>query len=227
MSFTLLELETTVINLPYAAAGTFGTPDSPVVHRACRYAVNRWLRDTKCSRTSADVTITDGSTTVNIVTTAADFEPACLTGPISITAANELISIVDYTAILSRRNTGGSATGKPRLLAFVSATEAQFFPEADANYTIKVPYWRPKATFTPGATGSGVTIHIPDTYIGDIALGALAYLNIEFPDRQSKQCMDLFERALRKARGELAATGIHLTERYRGFDSSYMNDAFN
>ena len=225
MSFTLAELEATVVTLPYVPASSFTTPDSPVVHRACRYAVNRWMRETRCSLTVASITVSEGDTELDFTATASDFEPACLTGPITIDGSNEIVKHVDYTKILSLRNLGNQ-TGKPTLVAFRTNSDAQIFPEADDDYTYSVPYWRPKVTFTPGDTGSAVTIPINDTYIGDIALGACAYLMIEFPDRKGDQMMDKFEIALRTAKGQMAAAGIHTIEPYRGFEDNHYPDSF-
>lgn len=205
MGFTLLELETTVIQLPRAASGAFNAPNSPVVHRACRWAAEKFLRTTKCSRALVSIAIDDGDSSVDVTSTATDFEPGCLLSPPWITASGRRLKQVDLAYLLDRRGSGGSE-GEPSLICWTTRAAAEIYPAAGDDYTMKLLYYKPNVSFDPG--DSGVTIDIPARYLGAVALGALGYLMVDFPGAKGRDAMAMFENEMHVAKGELTPMSV-------------------
>ena len=196
MGFLLSELRTSVRQLPHLHDTTFTDAE---VDRAARWAIQKWLRETRCSRAVGSVTISSAGTTVDIGTTLTDFLPGCALKFYILGTTNKPLKSVSLDKIMRlRRN--GTRSDTPYFISIQTATSAQIFPTADAAYTMLVYYWKPLQALTPG-TASAFTIDIDTKYLDDIANGACYRLLADYPGHNASKLGEDFMESLARAIG--------------------------
>lgn len=195
--------------------------------RALRVSFERFMRETKIARTVGSVTIANAATTLDVTATLTDFRPECLTSAPYISAENVQLQVVSFDCLLTRKNTSGTTSGTPELIAWLSPSLGHLFPTADAQYTLSVPYWQPFTAFTPG-TKTNPTLNVPDRWAYDVIWsGARGALLRGAPGHEDWRAADeQFERLIQEARGSVSPPGVWFIDQNNGYDQVYTYRGF-
>ena len=195
--------------------------------RALRYAFERFMRETKIARTVASITIASGASTLDVTATATDFRPECIVAAPYISAENVMLQVVGFDNLIQRKNTSGTTTGTPEMIAWLAPATGHIFPTADAQYTLSVPYWQPFTSFTPG-TKANPTLNCPDRWAYDViwtgARGALLRGAPGHPDWEAADAQ--FERLIQEAKGSVSMPGVWFIDQTTGYDQVYTYRGF-
>lgn len=160
-------------------AGDTTTYSATNIDRAIAAVLDDFVHYTKCTQTTATVTLTEDD----------DDLPAFPTGMrpewvrrAYIAGEGELETIPH--ADLLQKQIDDSDTGLPEFIAFTSATTGKVFPTPDDGYTLTLVYVSPPTSFTPGTGSPGsVTFNVPDHYLRNIlTYGATAMLQHAQPE---------------------------------------------
>ena len=140
--------------------------------RAIKFALERFLRKTRCNIVSQTFTLTANSPNVDVTGTWSDFMPYQLErarityDPVELVNANKIIELLDTS----------TATAQPEMIGWETTATAWLYPIPDSAYTLTLLRAAPLVEFTPG-TEANVTLNVPDQFVHDaIWFGASAAL---------------------------------------------------
>jgi hypothetical protein len=178
--------------------------------RAIIASVNRFLRETRLSRKTHSISISDGVISYSMATLAAagtDLEARVGVAHVASTDW-ERVKYTDYNNI-RHRHEKESADGKPELIGF-DGDNMIVYPTPDAAYTLTVQTYELQdvSSWTIGGTDGttlAVTLDVPDRWVDDVLwFGARGYLLFGAPGHvDASAAMAEFTRVLiPKARGD-------------------------
>jgi len=209
MSFTLTTIRAMLRRNRHIADESF---NDATIDDGIKWACNWWMRETKCDRTALSVSIVANDTSKDFTSGNTGFLPGRIIGRLYISASNHPLKIVPVSTILTRRR-DGSVTGKPTLLSMDLATAVQLYPTSDGSYTITGTYWKPLVSFTSGTgSDSSTTINIDESYMGDVVLGAAAFILADYPGHRANEMKQDFMTAMARAKSEIEARPIYVNE---------------
>lgn len=119
------------------------------LHQGIIGAVNAFLRATRCSVATTNITVANAASSVNITSTITAFEESDF---IRATIDNYPVRLVPPSTV-QRRAATGLVSGRPTMIGFTSETEALFDKTADQAYTMKLTRIS-IADFMPGSRGA-------------------------------------------------------------------------
>lgn len=153
-----------------------GRTDYPVdkQDRALKFALERFLRQTRCNATVTNFTMTAASATQDVTGTFTNFMPSqvvrCRIGykPVVQKNANEVMRKLDESTTQDR----------PEMIAWEAANSALVYPIPDSAYTLSLSRAAPLISWSEG-TVEDVEINVPDQFVRDAiwfgASSALVY----------------------------------------------------
>lgn len=183
------------------------TFDDAKVDRAIQASCNHFLRETDASTTTTSITVSQGTSTVDI--------PSSVTGFIQddfiqAEIGNQRLRLVPYRSNL-RRFEVSTPKGKPTRIGFRTDGLAKFDTQTDQQYTLDLTHTQRLVSFTAG-TQSNPELNLPKEYEHDVLwFGAAGYLlrgSPGHPDAQAK--MQTFGQIVENARSEFpkVTTGL-------------------
>lgn len=222
MSVTVQAIrEATILHTLSVRRDGWATDDK--VDTAIRWAGEKFLRETGCSRTAVDVAIADGATSIDIPTTDDDFLPGYLVGACGlILSANRRIHLVDFETI-ERSRSEGTTSGYPELIAFLTPARGELYPASDDDYTSTWVYSAPLTDWTMGSGNAGaITLNIPHRFLDVVAIGAAAKLVVTSPKQPGgRDLMQMFLGDIAEAKGAVQHTGVWHSGETR-YDHNYQ-----
>ena len=143
------------------------------VDRAILAAGNFFCRVTKAIKRADTVALAEGDPEFDITTPIANgFRPerlidATLIGEV-VAGGPEALSVIEWPQLNAAQATDENE-GTPQALAFIDGTTAEVWPTPNDDYSVRLRYWLPFTTFTPGTGSPGsVTLNIPDDYLPSV-----------------------------------------------------------
>lgn len=181
--------------------GDAGTFTDEKLDRAIKVAGYRFLRETRASAASTNITITSATEAVNIRTTITDFEVHWFI------RARILYKEVKYAPIqtIEQYYAESTPTGQPTLIGFYSNTSAIVYPQPAAGYTMVLNHLQDLVSWTPGVSVQ-TTLNIPDEYAYDVIWhGARAYLTLGLVGHgEAQPAMEEFKAVIESAKPKFA-----------------------
>lgn len=132
------------------------------IDRAIQFVGSRFVRKTRCTRTTSTAALTSGSSAVS-TTAISLFRPEYALR--AWIAAQGELELTDHGELLERQ-IACDESGLPSLLAFTSTTAGEAYPTPDAAYTLSITWVEPFVTWTVG-TGTP-TFNLPDEWLKEI-----------------------------------------------------------
>ena len=155
------------------------------IDRAILFVGNRFCRIAKPLKDSQSVTVT-ATTGAVALSSLTYFRPERMIDFL-VTGYADPLSLVDYSEYHRRYNEGGTGTGRPEIIAMEDndgTFAAVVYPAPSTSTAAKVRYWLPFTSWTPGASGSGVTLNLPDEVLYEILpVGPVAILQHNQPEQ--------------------------------------------
>lgn len=134
------------------------------VDRALQFVGSRFVRVTRCTRTTSNLTITSGSSAIT-ASAVTNFRAEYLFRAY-IPAQGEL-QIIDHEDLLDLQVKQGES-GLPTFIAFTSTNVGEVYPTPDAAYTAKLLWYEPFTTWTAGSAPSPDSFNVPDEWLKEI-----------------------------------------------------------
>jgi hypothetical protein len=166
------------------AAGSKSAYQDEDVDRALAAVGEQFCRVTTCNRRADSVAIAAGDAAVDLASLGAGFHPERVVSAMVVGSACALRR--PTWADLQRKAAECPAPGRPAEIAWEAPGGAQVWPTPDADYTLKVQWWEPFTTWTPGvddATAATITLNCrPDYLVQWLPFGPTAMLQHNEPD---------------------------------------------
>jgi hypothetical protein len=154
--------------------------------RAIRLVGEQFCRVTRCLPRVDAVALTAGSAVAPVASIGGAFRPERLVGA-RLAGASGTLALCGWDPLqdlLADR----PATGKPAKLAFEDPATANVYPTPDANYTVRVRWWQPFTSWTPGVASvvaDGITLNVPADLLAQILpYGPPAVLQHNVPEHR-------------------------------------------
>lgn len=172
--------------------------DETEIDVALRWAIERTAKETGLLRTigtisvvANDITITHGLTR---------FLPGRRFAPCYTSSSDGYRRIVSVDlADIQAHYDQSTSTNRPEMINFFTATQCMIYPQADATYTINVPYEQTSPTWTLGTPGESTDLGLPDSIVyGGMLWGAKFMLLSGFDNaaREARDAQTMFEQFL-------------------------------
>lgn len=161
---TLAEWRSIVIDSVLMAQNSY-IGDYHKIDRAILGAGNRFVRETKCTAVSANITITSGTEAVDCTATATDFLPqSFMLGEIGYYK----VRFADYEQIRASYE-NSTSTGRPTYIGFRTPAQGVLYPQPDTGYTMRLTYYQPFTYWTPAQADDTILLNIPARWAHDVA----------------------------------------------------------
>lgn len=164
-------------------AGSSSEYSAADVDHALIVVGEQFARMTRCVRAAGTVALT-ASIAVADCSGLTAFRPERILDANILTKKCEL-EITDWQH-LYKRQIECTSTGTPQLLAFETWTTANVWPTPDVNLSLRIRYWQPFTSWTPGTAGdASISFNIPDDMLAQIlTYGVPAVLQHNQPEHR-------------------------------------------
>ncbi len=129
---------------------------------AIKFALQIFLRRTRCDTTATDFTMTAGSATQDVTSVLADFMPYQMVGArigykdVDLRNLKELLRELDES----------STSARPTMIAWEAKNSALVHPVPDSAYTLRITRIAPLVEFDPG-TEQEIELNVPEAFVRD------------------------------------------------------------
>jgi len=145
-----------------------GSYSNEKIDRAIQFAGQRFMMETLCVQKQASITLTSGVREVDIQAQAPDFNYPMFSRCHTLDGVYLKTMKRENYAQIQRAYANNEQTGRPHTIGFYTNSSGLLFPKPDAEYTMILQYAEPFVNWTPGASGSSVTLNIPAIYVRDV-----------------------------------------------------------
>jgi hypothetical protein len=145
-----------------------GSYSNEKIDRAIQFAGRLFMRETLCVQKQASITLAADEREVDVQAQAPDFNYWMFSRcHIADGVYLKNMKRGDYARI-QRAYENSEQTGRPHTIGFNTNSSGLLFPKPTEEYTMILQYAEPFVDWTPGASGSSVTINIPADFVRDV-----------------------------------------------------------
>lgn len=181
-----------------------GTYQNDKKHRAIIAACAEFLRVTRASTTTTDISVNSGVSNIDVTSSVTGFT---VDDFVAAEISFKEVALASYETV-RRRFDGSTPTGQPTMIGFRSDDYALFDKQTDQSYTLKLTHVQGLTSFTPG-TASNPSLNIPTDWAHSVIWwGARAHMLMgeEGNREEAEKAMAKFQEVLQEAKASFPDT---------------------